>query len=236
MKDCRNLTGEGMDKRIVAVVLCLALPSSPPAEAQTFAAPQPKASAPAAPTGSPSASTGQQSRRRGNVSTVPDSQCAEMTKDWADYRPVLDSPSAQGRTTYDVQVSATAVCRSEQSARPNDLRVAFLYARALEVNNKGTQATALFRQLSDAGYAPATTQLARAYHFGSGVPPNPVQACDLYVKAAQAGDTWAFNPAADCLSFQDYTHDPKLACRFFQQAQKSGTFQTYDLSREDYCQ
>ena len=221
-----------MDKRLAAVVLCLAFALPPASEAQTFVAPQPKAAAPSAPQGS--ARKPQRSGRR-SASTVPDSVCAQMTQGWADYRPVLDFPSAQGRTTYDTQVAAVGVCQSEQAARPNDLRVAFLFARALEVNDKGSRATGLFRQLSDAGYAPATTQLARAYHFGSGVAPDPTQACDLYVKAAKAGDIWALNPAADCLSFQDYTHDPKLACRFFQQSQKSGTFQTTDLTRTDYC-
>ena len=158
-----------MNKRIVAVVLCLAFSLPPPVEAQTFAAPQPKASAPAA----SSAGGGKSRGTRRGYSTAPDSQCAQMTKDWADYRPVLDFPSAQGRTSYGDQVAAIEVCRSEQAARPSDLRVAFLFARALEVNNKGSQSTGLFRQLSDAGYAPATTQLARAYHFGSGLAPRP---------------------------------------------------------------
>ena len=223
-----------MDKRIVAVVLCLAFALPPPVLAQGFVAAPPSAGGKATSQGGGGGGGTSRGTRRG-YSTVPDSQCAQMTKDWADYRPVLDFPSAQGRTTYDTQVAAVGVCQSEQAARPNDLRVAFLFARALEVNDKGSRATALYRQLSDAGYAPATTQLARAYHFGSGVAPDPTQACDLYVKAAKAGDIWALNPAADCLSFQDYTHDPRLACRFFQQSQKSGTFQTTDLTRADYC-
>jgi TPR repeat protein len=224
-----------MNKRIATVVVCLALALPPSLEAQTFVAPQPKApKASASPPAQSSPRTSQRSRRQ-TASTAPDSQCAQMTKDWADYRPILDFPSAQGRVSYDVQVASVGVCEAEQAARPSDLRVAFLFARALEVNDKGTRATGLYRQLSDAGYAPATTQLARAYRLGSGVAPNPVQACDLYVKAARAGDAWAFNPAADCLSFQDYAHDARLACRFFQQAQRSGTFQTQSLTREDYC-
>ena len=159
-----------------------------------------------------------------------------MTKDWVDYRPVLDLPAAQGRVSADQQIASVSVCRAEQAARPNDKRIAFILARSFEVNNKGTQSTPLFRQLSDAGLPAATTQLARAYHYGIGVPPNPVQACDLYVKAAKAGDAWALNPAADCLSFQDYAHDPRQACRYFKSAQAKGTFQTMNLTQEDYCQ
>jgi TPR repeat protein len=224
-----------MDKRIVAVLLCLALVLPSPLPAQTFVAPQPKAPRAAAPPPAQGTARKPQGTRRQGASTVANSQCAQMTSEWADYRPVLDSPSAQGRVTRDVQVAAVGVCEAEQAARPGDLRVAFLFARALEVNDRGSRATGLYRQLSDAGYAPATTQLARAYRLGSGVPADPVRACDLYVKAARAGDAWAFNPAADCLSFQDFTHDPKLACRFFQQAQRSGTFQTQSLTRADYC-
>lgn len=158
-----------------------------------------------------------------------------MTREWVDYRPVLDLPAMQGRMNPGEQATALSTCQSEQAARPNDLRLAFIFARTLEVNDRPTRSTALYRQLADAGYPPAMTQLARAYHLGNDVPADRTQACNLYVNAAQAGDAWAYNPAADCLSFQDFAHDPRLACRFFQRAQSSGTFQTTKLTREDYC-
>jgi TPR repeat protein len=212
-------------------MLCGLLAFPPTVIGQTFVAPKPEAAQPRAPHKAPV-----QQRRRQPVAATPVSVCVQMTEDWVDYRPVLDFPALQGRVTQDLQTAALAACESEQRARPNDLRIAFIFARTLEVNNKGVRATPLFRQLMDAGHAPAMTQLARAYYFGSGVAPDRVQACDLYVKAAAAGDPWAYNPAADCLSFQDYTHDPRLACRYFQRAQANGTFQTSDLTREDYCQ
>jgi TPR repeat protein len=227
--------GEGMDTRLVALVLCLAFALPPSSGAQTFLAPTAPPPKGAAPHTSQGTSQPSQKSRRQSTPAAPPSECVTLTKDWVDYRPMLDLPASQGRSTSEILVSSLSACRTEQIARPNDLRVAFLLARTLEVNHKTTSATALFRQLSDAGYAPATTQLARAYHFGSGVAADQVQACDLYVQAAKAGDIWAMNPAADCLSFQDYAHDPRLACRFFQRAQASGTFQTTDLTKADYC-
>lgn len=224
--------GDSMRRSLVAVVVggLLAMPIG--AAGQTFVAPKPEGASPRPQATAPAAQPGRQQRR---TPTTPASPCVDMTREWVDYRPLLDFPTLQGRINPGEQVTALTVCQAEQAARPNDLRLAFIYARTLEVNDRGTGSTALYRQLSNAGYAPATTQLARAYHLGNGVAANRTEACDLYVKAARAGDAWAFNPAADCLSFQDFAHDPRLACRFFQQAQASGTFQTTNLTREDYC-
>lgn len=219
-----------MGGRVVAAVLCVLLACPLPAGAQ-FLAPAPSGKSQAAPQQS---RQGQSARR--SQPARPLSECETMTKDWVDYRPVLDLPAAQGRATADQQIASVTICRAEQAARPNDKRIAFILARTFEVNNKGSQSTPLFRQLADAGFPPAITQLARAYHYGIGTAPDPVQACDLYVKAAKAGDAWAFNPAADCLSFQDYAHDPRQACRYFKSAQAKGTFQTTNLTQEDYCQ
>ena len=218
-----------MVRGVIAAAICALLAWPLPSAAQ-FLAPTPEGQAQPAP---------QQGRTKGGGNTQrqarPASECETMTRDWVDFRPVLDLPAAQGRASGEQQVAAVSVCEAEQAARPTDKRIAFIFARTLEVNNKGSRSTPLFRQLADANFAPAMTQLARAYHYGLGVAPDPVQACDLYVKAAKAGDAWAYNPAADCLSFQDYTHDPRLACRYFKSAQAKGTFQTTDLSQADYC-
>ncbi|TPE49132.1 tetratricopeptide repeat protein [Amaricoccus solimangrovi] len=222
---------------LVSGLLALAGPAG--AQGANFAAPKPpgKTSAPApapiqprapAPQAAPAAT---QPR-----AAAPASACARVTEGWIDYRPLNDSPVAQGRASSGELFVAADACRSEQAAAPGDRRIAFALARTFEVTGKGAQATPLFRQLADGGYPPATTQLARAYRVGSGVIRDQTRSCDLYVKAAKAGDPWAFNPAADCLSFLDYGHDPKQACRYFQKSLASGTFQTINLSRQDYCQ
>ena len=196
----------------------------PPAAAQPAA--QPRGASPAEPR-----------RQTAAAPRAPatNSPCQHVTQGWADYRPLNDSPVAQGRATSGQIFVALDACASEQAAAPGDRRIAFLLARAFEVSGKGQRATPMFRQLSDGGFAPATTQLARAYATGSGVIVNPTTACDLYLKAAKGGDPWAFNPAANCLAFQNYARDPKLACRYFDKARASGTVQNTELTREDYC-
>lgn len=219
-----------MNRRFVNLLSAALFSFIPAASAQDdFVAPRVLAPArPAAPPPSSPTAT----RRTSTASETP---CAHVTKGWADHRPRNDTPVAQGRASAGELFVALDACQDEQAAAPSDRRLAFLLARAFEVNGRGVQATPMFRQLSDGGFAPATTQLARAYAIGSGVARNQTAACDLYLRAAKAGDSWAFGPAADCLSFLDYPHDPRLACRYFQRAQASGTFQNTNLTREDYC-
>lgn len=214
-------------RRLPTVVVCLVLAGAG-AWAQGFVAPQPQTAPRAA--AKPAASSPARQRR------APATECEQMTKDWADHRPIIDDPAGAGLVTPEQQGAAVAECQAEQARQPSSLRIAFLYARALEVNGHGTRAVGLFEQLANGGYTPALTQIARAYYLGNGVPRDMFEACSRYVDAAKAGDRWAFNGAADCLSFQDFTHDPRLACRYFQKAQASGTFQTTDLTRADYCQ
>jgi TPR repeat protein len=197
--------------------------------AQTFVAPKPESSRARAP--SPDATV----TRRAPRAAAPVSLCEQLTRDWADYRPVNDFPTAEGRTNVVEQSAALRECAAEQSQRPGDVRIAFLFARVLEVNNQASRAAALYRQLAEAGYTPAVTQLARAHHFGTGVARDQAAACRLYVDAANAGDTWAYNSAANCLSVLGSPPDYQLACAFFEKAQASNTFQSGSLSREDYC-
>ncbi|MFO1106669.1 MAG: hypothetical protein U1E34_11255 [Amaricoccus sp.] len=216
---------------IIGVWLALVAQPASDARAQGFVAPQPQATIPQPPAAKPAPGSGRQRR-----AAAPASPCEQMTRDWVDHRPVIDDPAGAGLVAADQQGAAVAECQAEQARRPSDMRIAFIYARTLEVNGHSARALGLFQQLADAGYGPALTQTARAYYIGSGVPRDMFEACTRYIGAAKAGDAWAFNPAADCLSFQDFTHDPKLACRYFQKAQASGTFQSTDLTRGDYCQ
>ncbi len=227
-------TYDGLKMHFIFIFVGFILALSTAAQAQVMPRPieepaTPRAVAPAAP-GEPRRQAAQPR------AAAPNTPCQHVTKGWADYRPQNDSPVAQGRASSGEIYVALDACESEQAAAPSDRRIAFLLARAFEVSGKGSRATPMFRQLSDGGFAPATTQLARAYAIGSGVAPNQTTACDLYLIAARAGDIWAMNPAANCLSFQDYPHDARLACRYFQRAEASGTFQNTNLSRQDYCQ
>jgi TPR repeat protein len=217
-----------MNRAFIAFLSLFLVADAPSVPAQTFVAPKPQVAPRAATPGSSSA-------RRQPRATAPSSLCEQMTREWVDHRPMLDFPALEGRISLQQQQSALGECEAEQRRRPADVRVAFIFARTLEVNNRGSRAAGLFRQLADAGYAPAKTQLARALQFGSGLAKDMVASCELYVDAAKAGDVWAYNPAANCLSFQDFTHDPRLACFFFQKAQSSDTFQSDNLSRTDYC-
>ena len=222
-----------MSKRSVAVIACVMLAFAPVVVAQTFVAPKPEAAAPRRATGAGASQGTQRSRPAAQSSG---SLCEQMTAGWVDYRPMYDDmPAAAGRVAYDRQLAAVSECATEQQRRPNDVRTAFAFARTLEVNGKGGRAAGLYRQLADAGYTPAKTQLARTLFFGNGVARDSYAACELYVDAANAGDTWAYNGAANCMSIWDYAHDAKLACRYFDKAQASGTFQTADMTRETYC-
>jgi len=222
-----------MGQYFITILTCAILASALPGAGQTFVAPRP--SQPAEPAPRAAGATQSQPGRAARQQTSPATPCGRSTEGWAEHRPMNDAPVAQGRASPGELFVALDACQSEQAAAPSDRRIAFLLARVFEVNGKGVRATPMFRQLSDGGYAPATTQLARAYAVGSGVARNLTTACDLYLRAAKAGDPWALNPAADCLSFQDYPHDPRLACRYFQRAQASGTFQSVNMAREDYC-
>jgi TPR repeat protein len=223
-----------MGKRSAAVIACLVFAFAPSAIAQTFVAPKPEAAAPRKATGGSARAT-QRSRPAPQQPAV--NLCEQMTAGWVDYRPMYaDTPAADGRVSFDQQQAAVSECGAEQQRRPGDIRTAFTFARALEVNGHGGRAAGLYRQLSDAGYTPAMTQLARTLFFGNGVARDSYAACALYVDAANAGDTWAYNGAANCMSFWDYAHDATLACRYYDQALASGTFQTVNLARGDYCQ
>lgn len=217
-------------RRLLVVAVCVLVMAGQGVSAQGFVAPQPETATPRASRPPQAASSPTRQRR------APTTVCEQMTKDWVDHRPIIDDPAGSGLVTPEQQGAAVAECQAEQARQPSNLRVAFIFARSLEVNGHGTRAVGLFQQLANGGYTPALTQLARAYYVGNGVPRDMFEACKRYVDAARSGDSWAYNGAADCLSFQDFTHDPKLACRYFQKAQASGTFQTSDLTRADYCQ
>jgi TPR repeat protein len=224
-------SGVEMGRKSAALVTCVMLAFASASAAQTFVAPKPETAAPRKATGGAAAT------QRSRPAATANSFCEQMTSGWVDYRPMYsDTPAAAGRVGYDQQLAAMTECGAEQQRRPGDIRTAFIFARTLEVNGQGSRAAALYRQLAAAGYTQAKTQLARTLFFGNGVPRDSYAACDLYVDAAKAGDSWAYNGAANCLSFWDYTHDPRLACRYFDQAQRSGTFQTTNVTREDYCQ
>jgi TPR repeat protein len=222
-----------MVRALSLLVVILLVLEAGAAGAQTFVAPKPEAARPRA--AAPAPQRQRQRRAAPAPAAAPMTLCEQMTASWVDHRPISDFPALEGRISAEQQRGALRECELEQRMQPNDVRIAFLLARTAEVNNQGKRAVALYRQLADAGYAPALTQLARAYHFGRGVAQDRVEACRLYVEAANAGDAWALNSAANCLSSMASPRDQRMACRFFERAAAENTFQTADYSREDYC-
>lgn len=225
----------------VLLCCCLAVGTAAPAQDTLFVAPKPQGAAPAQSPRAQSAPRSQASRQERQPRTTaarapaPTTQCEVMTKDWIDFRPVQDAPARDGRTTLEQQQAAVIECQAEQQRQPSNKRIAFVFARTLEVNGSTSRAAKLYQQLAASNYPPAMTQLAKAYFVGAGVPRDAVEACTRYVQAARAGDAWAYNIAADCLTRQTATPDTRQACRYYRQAVAAQTLQTTATSEADYC-
>jgi hypothetical protein len=84
---------------------------------------------------------------------------------------------------------AVPACRAALASRPNDPRVTFQLARALQkAGGLDAEAVSLYRKAADAGHTVAMVDLGHMYRNGRGVRWDDAEAARLYLKAANAGD------------------------------------------------
>ncbi len=89
---------------------------------------------------------------------------------------------------------AIPACRAALNARPNDPRLSFQLARAMQrAGGSDAEVIVLYRVAADGGNALGMNDLGRMYETGRGVAPDYSAAALWYRKAAEAGNPGAMN-------------------------------------------
>jgi len=86
---------------------------------------------------------------------------------------------------------AISACRAALTQYPQDQRLTYILARALQAGQQFDEAARLYRKAADAGNAPAMISLGGMYRDGRGVAKDEAEAVRLYRKAADAGNAAA---------------------------------------------
>jgi uncharacterized caspase-like protein len=137
----------------------------------------------------------------------------------------VDRPSGVPGVEYNRIQPKLAVdaCRVALAAAPDDRRVQFQLARALDVAGADTEARALLTKSAAAGSISATSDLALMLETGEGGPIDIAQAVALFDKAAAAGNVAAMRNVA--IEFENGTgrrRDAAQAAQWYRQAADTG--------------
>ncbi|WP_413991811.1 caspase family protein [Labrys okinawensis] len=160
--------------------------------------------------------------------TVPDSQ-AQAAVDGCDRLAAssldMDRPSGVPGIERDQIQPKLAIdaCRAALAAAPNDRRVQFQLARALDVAGEETEARDLLTRSSAAGSISAMSDLAFMLEKGDGGPKDLPQAMALFDKAAAAGNVVAMrNVGIEYENGTGRSRDAVQAAKWYQKAADTG--------------
>jgi len=121
---------------------------------------------------------------------------------------------------------AVPACRSALEGRPNDLRLMFQLARALEKAggaDSDTEAARLYRRAADGGFVVAMNNLAAMYNNGRGVARDSTEAANWFRKAADAGLPLAMRNVAEMYEKgRGVARDEVQAAQWYRRAADAG--------------
>jgi len=118
---------------------------------------------------------------------------------------------------------AVEACREAVRHYPQTSRFKFQLARALDRSAAYDEAIPLYRQLADAGYANAITNLGATYQQGHGVVKDQGEAFRLYRQAAEKGEPVAMNSLGAMYALgKGVVKDQAEGARWFRKAAESG--------------
>jgi uncharacterized protein len=121
---------------------------------------------------------------------------------------------------------AIPACQNALAARPDDVRMMFQLARALQKagGTGSAEAARLYQKAADAGFAPAMTGLGFMYMNGKGVTKDVEEGLRWYRKAADAGDSDAMDNLGMAYRFGlGVAKDADEALRLFRRAAEAGS-------------
>lgn len=126
---------------------------------------------------------------------------------------------------FDVMEGPKAVeaCREALRLYPQTSRFKFQLARALDRSAAYDEAIQLYRQLADAGYSHAITNLGNIYEQGHGVAKDEAEAFRLYRQAAEMGTATAMNLVGRMYALgEGVAKDRAEATRWFRKGAEAG--------------
>lgn len=119
--------------------------------------------------------------------------------------------------------NAVAACREALRLYPQTSRFKFQLARALDRSAAYEEAIQLYRQLADAGYANAISNLGAIYDQGHGVAKDKAEAVRLFRQAAEKGVPSAMNLVGRMYAGGDgVAKDEVEAARWFRKGAEAG--------------
>jgi hypothetical protein len=119
---------------------------------------------------------------------------------------------------------AVPACRAALEANPNDTRILFQLARALQrAGGAEPEALELYRRAVEGGHVEAMNSLASVYARGEGAAKEEAEAVRLYRKAADAGSLAAMNNLGNMYFYgRGVSKDDAEAARWYRQAADKG--------------
>jgi len=118
---------------------------------------------------------------------------------------------------------AVEACREAVRLYPQTSRFKFQLARALDRSAAYEEAIQLYRQLADAGYANAISNLGALYDQGHGVAKDKIEAFRLFRQAAKKGVASAMNLVGRMYAAGDgVAMDEAAAARWFRKGAEAG--------------